>query len=150
MLDYISAAAICATHLSRLGADIVLWSNEVSGFCEVGDAWTSSSSIVPPKAPVAAELLRAKSPRLAAHLTALHGVLHGLPLNDTKGMQEAAEHLFDAVDTLELTLTAAREMMASVTVRRDRMPAGASSEPPVTAGIAVEAQLDLARAALSP
>jgi argininosuccinate lyase len=69
VLDYLAAAATCATHLSRLGAEIVLWSSEEFGFCEVSDAWASGSSIMPQKKnPDAAELLRAKAPRIAAHL----------------------------------------------------------------------------------
>ena len=109
VLDYLAAAATCATHLSRLGAEIVLWSSEEFGFCEVSDAWASGSSIMPQKKnPDAAELLRAKAPRLAAHLVALHGVMHGLPLTYNKDMQEDKEHLFDAVDTLELCLAGRR------------------------------------------
>src|SRR3954462_12879609 len=79
VLDFLAAASTCATHLSRLGAEIVLWSSEEFGFCEVADAWASSSSIMPQKKnPDAAELLRAKGPRLVAHLSGLHGVMHGL------------------------------------------------------------------------
>ena len=67
VLDYLAAAATCATHLSRLGAELVLWSSEEFGFCEVSDAWASGSSIMPQKKnPDAAELLRAKAPRVAA------------------------------------------------------------------------------------
>jgi argininosuccinate lyase len=129
VLDYLSAAATCATHLSRLGAEIVLWSSEEFGFCEVSDAWASGSSIMPQKKnPDAAELLRAKGPRLAAHVVALHGVMHGLPLTYNKDMQEDKEHLFDAVDTLELCLAAAAGMMSTITFRRDRLAAAASDE----------------------
>ncbi len=107
ILDFLAAAATCATHLSRLGAEIVLWSSEEFGFCEVSDAWASGSSIMPQKKnPDAAELLRAKAPRIAGHLVALHGVFHGLPLTYNKDMQEDKEHLFDAADTLELCLAA--------------------------------------------
>src|SRR5215212_9539755 len=81
VLDYLSAAATCATHLSQLGAEIVLWSTQEFGFCEVSDSFASGSSLMPQKKnPDAAELLRAKAPRVASHLVALHGVLHGLPL----------------------------------------------------------------------
>ena len=108
MLDYLAAAATCATHLSRLGAELVLWSSSEFGFCELPDAWSSGSSIMPQKKnPDAAELLRAKAPRVVAHLAALHGVMHALPLTYNKDLQEDKEHLFDAVDTLELTLAAA-------------------------------------------
>ena len=129
MLDFLSAAATCATHLSRLGAEIVLWSSEEFGFCEVADAWASGSSIMPQKKnPDAAELLRAKSPRVVSHLAALHGVMHGLPLTYNKDMQEDKEHLFDAVDTLDLCLQAARGMLETITFRREALSDAASDE----------------------
>jgi argininosuccinate lyase len=129
VLDYLAAAATCATHLSRLGAEIVLWSSEEFGFCEVSDAWASGSSIMPQKKnPDAAELLRAKAPRVAAHLGAVHGVLHGLPLTYNKDLQEDKEHLFDAADTLDLCLQAATGMLASLSFSRERLADAASDE----------------------
>jgi argininosuccinate lyase len=129
VLDYLAAAATCATHLSRLGAEIVLWSSEEFGFCEVADAWASGSSIMPQKKnPDAAELLRAKAPRITGHLSALHGVMHGLPLTYNKDMQEDKEHLFDAVDTLELSLSAAAGMLEGIRFRRPRLAEAASDE----------------------
>jgi argininosuccinate lyase len=129
VLDYLSAAATCATHLSRLGAEIVLWSSEEFGFAQVADAWSSGSSIMPQKKnPDAAELLRAKAPRVAGHLLALHGVLHALPLTYNKDLQEDKEHLFDAVDTLELCLAAAEGMLATISFDRARLEAAASDE----------------------
>jgi argininosuccinate lyase len=129
VLDYLAAAATCATHLSRLGGEIVLWSSEEFGFCEVADAWASGSSIMPQKKnPDAAELLRAKAPRVAAHLVALHGVLHGLPLTYNKDMQEDKEHLFDAADTVELCLDAADGMLSTIRFRRDRLADAAADE----------------------
>jgi argininosuccinate lyase len=129
VLDYLAAAATCATHLSRLGAEIVLWSSEEFGFCEVSDAWASGSSIMPQKKnPDAAELLRAKAPRLTSHLVGLHGVMHGLPLTYNKDMQEDKEHLFDAADTLGLCLEAADGMLGSITFRRERLAQAAADE----------------------
>ena len=129
VLDYLAAAATCATHLSRLGAEIVLWSSEEFGFCEVSDAWASGSSIMPQKKnPDAAELLRAKAPRVAAHLVALHGVMHGLPLTYNKDMQEDKEHLFDAADTLDLCLQAATGMLAGISFDRERLAGAAADE----------------------
>jgi argininosuccinate lyase len=129
VLDYLSAAATCATHLSRLGAEIVLWSSEEFGFCEVSDAWASGSSIMPQKKnPDAAELLRAKAPRVVSNLVALHGVMHGLPLTYNKDMQEDKERLFDSCDTLELCLEAAGGMLESISFRRDRLAAAAGDE----------------------
>ena len=129
VLDYLAAAATCATHLSRLGAEIVLWSTSEFGFCEVSDAWSSGSSIMPQKKnPDAAELLRAKAPRLAGHLVALHGVLHGLPLTYNKDLQEDKEGLFDAVDTLELCLAAAAGMLRGIRFSRERLLDAAADE----------------------
>jgi argininosuccinate lyase len=129
VLDFLSGAATCATHLSRLGAEIVLWSSEEFGFCEVSDAWASGSSIMPQKKnPDAAELLRAKAPRVAGHLVAMHGVMHGLPLTYNKDMQEDKEHLFDAADTLESCLAAADGMLQGITFRRERLADAADDE----------------------
>jgi argininosuccinate lyase len=129
VLDYLAAAATCATHLSRLGAELVLWSSEEFGFCELPDAWSSGSSIMPQKKnPDAAELLRAKAPRIVSHLAALHGVLHALPLTYNKDLQEDKEHLFDTVDTLELVLAAARGMIEGVIFHRERLAAAAGDE----------------------
>ena len=129
VLDFVSAAATCGTHLSQLGAEIVLWSSDEFGFCEVSDAWASGSSIMPQKKnPDAAELLRAKAPRMAAHLVGLHGVMHGLPLTYNKDLQEDKEHLFDAVDTLDVCLAAARGMLEGIAFRRERLAAAAADE----------------------
>jgi argininosuccinate lyase len=129
ILDYLAAAATCSTHLSRLGAELVLWSSAEFGFCELPDAWSSGSSIMPQKKnPDAAELLRAKAPRVVGHLAAFHGVMHALPLTYNKDLQEDKEHLFDAVDTLEHSLAAATGMIARVSFDRERMREAASDE----------------------
>jgi argininosuccinate lyase len=129
VLDYLAAASTCATHLSRLGAEIVLWSSQEFGFCEVSDAWASGSSIMPQKKnPDAAELLRAKAPRVSAHHAALQGVFHALPLTYNKDLQEDKEHLFDAVDTLELILAAAAGMVESLRFDRERLAQAAADE----------------------
>jgi argininosuccinate lyase len=129
VLDYLAVAATCATHLSQLGAEIVLWSSREFGFCELADSFSSGSSLMPQKKnPDAAELLRAKAPRVTARLAALHGVMHGLPLTYNKDMQEDKEHLFDAVDTLDLCLQAAAGMLDGITFDRERLAAAAADE----------------------
>jgi argininosuccinate lyase len=129
ILDYLSAAATCATHLSQLGAEIVIWSSEEFGFCEVADRFASGSSLMPQKKnPDAAELLRAKAPRVVGRLTTLHGVLHGLPLTYNKDLQEDKEQLFDAIDTVELCLRVAREMLATISYDRERLAAAATDQ----------------------
>jgi argininosuccinate lyase len=128
-LDYLSAAAICATHLSRLGAELVLWSSAEFGFCEPAEPFSSGSSIMPQKKnPDAAELLRAKAPRIAADFTTLLGVLHALPLTYSKDLQEDKEALFDAVDGIELCLEAAERLLAGMRFDRERLAAAAADE----------------------
>jgi argininosuccinate lyase len=129
VLDYLAAAATCATHLSRLGAEIVLWSSEEFSFCELDDSFASGSSIMPQKKnPDAAELLRAKAPRITASFAAMAGVLHGLPLAYSKDMQEDKEGLFDAADNLELCLEAATAMLGAITFDRERLAEAAEDE----------------------
>jgi argininosuccinate lyase len=129
VLDFLGAAATCATHLSRLGAELVLWSSSEFGFCELPDSWSATSSIMPQKKnPDAAELLRAKAPRVVGHMAAFHGVMHALPLTYNKDLQEDKEHLFDVVDTLEMTLAAARGMIAGASFDQERMRAAAADE----------------------
>lgn len=129
VLDYLAAASTCATHLSRLGAEIVIWSSEEFGFAEVSDGFASGSSLMPQKKnPDAAELLRGKAPRVIASLTTLHGVMHGLPLTYNKDMQEDKEALFDAVDTLELCLDAARGMLEGIAFKRERLAEAAGDQ----------------------
>ena len=128
-LDYLAAASVCAVHLSRLGGELVLWSSDEFGFCEPADDFSSGSSIMPQKKnPDAAELLRAKAPRIASGFSTLAGVLHGLPLAYSKDLQEDKEALFDAVDNLELCLDAARVMLTGLTFDRERLAAAAADE----------------------
>ncbi len=137
VLDYLSAATICATHLSRIGAEFVIWSSQEFGFCEAADDFSSGSSIMPQKKnPDAAELLRGKAPRVQASLATMLGALHALPLAYAKDLQEDKEALFDAVDTLETCLEAAERMLAGVTFDRDRMAAAAADEFPAATDIA--------------
>ncbi len=128
-LDYLYAASVCSTHLSRLGSELVIWSSQEFGFCSVADDFSSGSSIMPQKKnPDAAELLRAKAPRVASSLSRLLGVLHALPLSYSKDLQEDKEALFDAADTVELCLEAAERMLAGISFDRERMASAAADE----------------------
>jgi len=129
VLEYLAAASICATHLSRLGSELVLWSSSEFGFCEPADAFSSGSSLMPQKKnPDAAELLRAKAPRVLGAFATLAGVMHALPLAYSKDLQEDKEALFDAVDTLEDCLRAADGMLAGLRFDRERMASAAADE----------------------
>ena len=128
-LDYLGAASICASHLSRIGAEIVLWSSQEFGFCEPGEDFASGSSLMPQKKnPDAAELLRAKAPRVASAFSTLVGVMHGLPLAYSKDLQEDKEALFDAVDSLELCLEVADPLVAGLSFNRERLAEAAADE----------------------
>jgi argininosuccinate lyase len=127
VLDYLSAATTCATHLSRLGAEIVLWSSEEFGFAEVSDGFASGSSLMPQKKnPDAAELLRGKAPRVLASLTTLHGVMHGLPLTYNKDMQEDKEAVFDTADTILDCLNVTATVLRNLRVHAARAQAAAT------------------------
>ncbi len=129
VLDYLSAASACAMHLSRLGSELVIWSSSEFGFCELDETFSSGSSIMPQKVnPDSAELLRAKSPRVAASYATLLGVMHALPLTYGKDMQEDKEPLFDAIDTVEACLDATEGMLAGIAFDRERMEEASGDE----------------------
>ena len=103
-LEFLSAAAICAMHLSRLAEEIIIWCSAPFGFVRLSDAFTTGSSIMPQKRnPDAAELARAKTGRVIGALMALLTVMKGLPLAYAKDMQEDKEPVFDAADALSLS-----------------------------------------------
>ncbi|MGH2989713.1 MAG: argininosuccinate lyase [Solirubrobacterales bacterium] len=129
VLDYLNAASICALHLSRLAAEIVLWSSEEFSFCELADEFSSGSSIMPQKKnPDAAELIRAKAARIAADGDRLLEVLRALPLGYSKDMQEDKEALFDAADSLELCLGGAAGLLRGIAFDRERLAEAAGDE----------------------
>jgi argininosuccinate lyase len=129
LVDYLHFAAQLGVHLSRLGAEIVAWASEETGFITLDDTFTSGSSMLPQKKnPDAAELARAKAPRLAADLAGLLGTMSGLPLAYNKDLQEDKTYLFDAVDTVDLLLPAMTGMIEGAVFRGDRMGAAAGDD----------------------
>jgi argininosuccinate lyase len=129
VLDYLSAASICAMHLSRLGSEIVIWSSSEFGFCRLDESFSSGSSIMPQKVnPDSAELLRAKSPRVGADYMSLLGTMHALPLSYGKDMQEDKEPLFDSIDTIEACLDATAGMLAGISFDRERLEEASGDE----------------------
>jgi argininosuccinate lyase len=116
-LEFLAVAAICATHLSRLAEEIVIWSTPQFGFVKLSDSFSTGSSIMPQKKnPDAAELVRAKTGRVNGHLIGLLTVMKGLPLTYSKDMQEDKETVFDAAETLDLMLAAMTGMVSDMTV----------------------------------
>ena len=128
VLETLSAAAICATHLSRFAEEIVLWTTPQFAFISLSDKFTTGSSIMPQKRnPDAAELVRGKSGRIIGALQALLIVMKGLPLAYSKDMQEDKEGAFDSLDSLSLCIAAIAGMVRDMKVNRATMKAAAGA-----------------------
>ncbi len=126
-LETLAAASICATHLSRLAEEIVIWFSAGFGFIKLSDSFTTGSSIMPQKRnPDAAELVRAKAGRIAGAFAGLLMVMKGLPLAYSKDMQEDKEAVFSAADALSLGLAAMTGMVEDLQPDAAKMRAAAS------------------------
>ncbi len=122
ILDFLYFASVCGVRLSRFCEELVLWSSSEFGYVRLDDSVTTGSSIMPQKRnPDIAELIRAKSGRLAGNLVALLTVLKGLPMTYNRDLQEDKERLFDSIDTIKLGLAGMGEMISGMTVNAVRM-----------------------------
>jgi len=125
-LEFLSFAAILATHLSRLAEEYVIWCSQQFAYVTLGDAFSTGSSIMPQKRnPDAAELVRAKAGRVIGALSGLLIVMKGLPMTYGKDMQEDKEPVFEVFDTCKLALAAMAGMLRDSTFNRERMAADA-------------------------
>jgi len=121
-IEFVAACAQIMMHLSRLSEELVLWSTSEFGFITISDAFTTGSSIMPQKKnPDVAELTRGKTGRVYGSLTALLTLMKGLPLAYNRDMQEDKEPLFDAADTVSLSLSVFAEMLKSVSIHTEAM-----------------------------
>lgn len=136
-VEFLSAASICATHLSRLAEEIVIWSTDRFGFIQLSDAFTTGSSIMPQKRnPDAAELVRAKPGRIMGDLISLLTVLKGLPLAYGKDMQEDKEPVFDAEQHLSIAIAAMTGMISDMQAQPDAMRAALAKGHPTATDLA--------------
>ncbi len=127
-LEFLSAASICAMHLSRFAEELVIWSSAQFRFVALSDRFSTGSSIMPQKKnPDAAELIRAKIGRILGAQVGLFTVMKGLPLTYSKDMQEDKEQVFDAADNFMLALAAMTGMVGDMTANRDALRAAAAS-----------------------
>jgi argininosuccinate lyase len=112
MMEFLSNASLCMTHLSRFCEELVLWSSPLIGFVTIGDEFTTGSSLMPQKKnPDIAELIRGKSGRVLSHVVGLTHIIKALPLTYNRDLQEDKEMLFDSVDTLKISLLCFEKMM---------------------------------------
>ena len=126
-LDYLSAAAQCSLHLSRLAEELILWSSAPFGFVKLPDEFSTGSSIMPQKRnPDAAELVRGHSGRIVGAFTSLMIVMKGLPLAYSKDMQDDKEPVFEARDLLILSLEALAGMVSAIEFVPERMRSAAA------------------------
>ncbi|MBO9713950.1 argininosuccinate lyase [Sphingomonas sp.] len=127
-IEYLTAAAQCSLHLSRLAEEFVVWASQPFGFVALSDQWSTGSSIMPQKRnPDAAELVRGHSGRIVGSLVSLMITMKGLPLAYSKDMQDDKPPVFEAHDLLGLSIAAMTGMVESATFRIDRMRALAES-----------------------
>ncbi|MCY4232815.1 MAG: argininosuccinate lyase [Bacteroidetes bacterium] len=128
VLDYLSVFSILMIHLSRLSEEFILWSSQEFGFISLPDSHATGSSIMPQKKnPDMCELIRGKAGRVCGNFMALLMTMKGLPLSYNKDMQEDKEGVFDAVDTVEMSLQIYSSMLSGIKVNADRMRQAAES-----------------------
>jgi len=119
--------AMVMMHLSRLSEELVLWSTEEFGFINLPDAFCTGSSIMPQKKnPDVSELTRGKTGRVYGDLVAILTILKGLPLTYNRDLQEDKEPLFDALDTVKISLKVNALIVEGMKPKADRMRQQAS------------------------
>ena len=137
LLDFQSASAVCAMHLSRLAEEIVLWSSDEFAFVRLDDRYTTGSSMMPQKRnPDFAEISRGKTGRVFGNLVGLLTVLKGLPLTYNRDLQEDKEGFFDTYDTLLSTLKVFAGMVSSLSLDAGRMREAAENSYALATDIA--------------
>ena len=136
-LEYLAAATICATHLSKLAGELVQWCSPGFGFVKLSDSFTTGSSIMPQKRnPDAAELIRGKTGRVLGDFVALATVVKGLVLAYGTDLQEDKERVFDAADAIEPSIRIMAGMFTDLNVNAVRMRALANAGYPTATDLA--------------
>jgi argininosuccinate lyase len=108
VVEFLAAASLIMTHLSRISEELILWSTPEFGFVRLDDSVTTGSSIMPQKKnPDVAELIRGRAGKVQGALVAAITMLKGLPLSYNRDLQEDKEQLFTGLDT---SLSAVRLM----------------------------------------
>ena len=121
-IELASDLSILMMHLSRFSEEIILWDSWEFKFIELDDAYSTGSSIMPQKKnPDITELIRGKTGRVYGDLNTLLIMMKGLPLAYNKDMQEDKEAIFDAIDTVKLSISAFIPMIETMTIFPENM-----------------------------
>jgi argininosuccinate lyase len=129
LVEFLSWASLLQVHLSRLAEDLIVYSSPALGFVEIADAYATGSSLMPQKKNAdSLELIRGKTGRVVGDLMGTLTMLKGLPSTYNKDLQEDKEALFDAIDTLSMTLPVASAVIETLSVRPNRMRAALTDE----------------------
>ena len=124
--EFIFCLSLVMMHLSRFSEEIILWCSDEFSFIRLDDAYSTGSSIMPQKKnPDIAELTRGKTGRVYGSLITILTILKGLPLAYNKDLQEDKETLFDAYDTVKMSLPIFSKMIETMTVNKEKMENGA-------------------------
>ncbi len=122
IVEFIAVSANLMMHLSRISEEFVLWSTKEFDFVDLGDEFTTGSSIMPQKRnPDMAELIRGKTGRVYGNLVAMLTVMKGLPFSYNRDMQEDKEPMFDTGDTVRSSLEVLRAMLDNVEFKHENM-----------------------------
>ena len=98
---FLNACAITAIHLSKLSAELVLWSSNSFGMFKVNAEYSTGSSIMPQKRnPDSLELIRAKANIIRTKGMEFSNIISGLPLTYFKDFQEDKKIIFESYDEL--------------------------------------------------
>lgn len=126
IIELLADISIIMMHLSRISEEIILWSSWEFKFVELDDAFSTGSSIMPQKKnPDITELIRGKTGRVYGSLMGMLTVMKGTPLAYNKDMQEDKELVFDAIDTVNLSLSTIEPLIKTMTVLKENMKAAA-------------------------
>jgi argininosuccinate lyase len=122
IVEFIAVSANLMMHLSRMSEEFVLWSTKEFDFIDLGDEFTTGSSIMPQKRnPDMAELIRGKTGRVYGGLVTILTVMKGLPFSYNRDMQEDKEPMFDTADTVKSSLEVLRAMLGGITFKNENM-----------------------------